>query len=157
MTVCKTCWCNHNKHALFLQRKMAWVMAVYRERIQEKRSLWLLGLPPFLQRQSELCLWLTGMSTHASPLWKSNWRKLFLQWSVVKTEYVTDTKKIADKLREHVISISADNFHIFHGAEVKEVRGTVYFVVELFGIGQLEFVTHVRGVANTCKTRKSGC
>ena len=40
-------------------------------------------------------------------------------------------------LWEHVISISANNFYILHGAEVKEVRGTVYFMVELFRIGQL--------------------
>ena len=100
----------------------------------------------------------THGNAHPHPLLlKSNCGNLFLQWSVVKTEYVTDKEKIADKLREHVISISADNFHIFHGAEVEEVRRTMYFVIELFGIGQLQFVTHVGGVANTCETKKSGC
>lgn len=43
----------------------------------------------------------------------------------------------AGKLGEHVISVSADNFHILHGTEVEEVRGTVNFMVELFRIGQL--------------------
>ena len=89
---------------------------------------------------------------NAHPPRKSNWRNLFLQRSVIRLRDWQE-EKIADKLREHVISVSADNFHIFHGAEVEEMRGTVYFVVELFGIGQLELVTHVRGVANTCKSQ----
>lgn len=55
------------------------------------------------------------------------------------------------KLREHIISISADNFHILHGAEVEEVRGPMDFMVELFGVGQLQLVTHVRRVTNTHK------
>lgn len=58
-----------------------------------------------------------------------------------------------DKLREHVISISADNFHVFHGAEVEEVRGTVNLVIELFRIGQLQLVTHVRRMTNTCEQK----
>lgn len=78
-------------------------------------------------------------------------------FTTVSGQYVIDKKKIDDKLREHVISISANNFHIFHGAEVEEVRRTVYFVIELLWIGQLQFITHIGGVANTCKTRKSGC
>lgn len=41
------------------------------------------------------------------------------------------------RLRKHVVSVSADNFHVLHGAEVEEVRGAMNLVVELFGIGQL--------------------
>ena len=41
------------------------------------------------------------------------------------------------RLGKHVVSVSADNFHVLHGAEVEEVRGAMNLVVELFGIGQL--------------------
>lgn len=40
-------------------------------------------------------------------------------------------------LREHVISISANNLHILHSAEVKEVGWAMHFMVELFRIRQL--------------------
>lgn len=141
-TFCKTWWCNHDTHALILQRKMAWAVAPFCDVNQRRRSPWLLVLPP--------CVGLTKI-----PPPSSLWGNLFLQESVVNTWLIR--KKIDDKLREHVISISANNFHIFHGAEVEEVRRTVYFVIELLWIGQLQFITHIGGVANTCKTRKSGC
>ena len=125
---------------------MACIMEVLREGNHGRWFPWLLRLPSYVG--------LTGMPTPCPLFWKSNWGDLFFngQWSRLKMWLIWDW--YADKLREHVISISADNFHIFHGAEVEEVRRAVYFVIELFGIGQLQFITHVGGVANTCETKK---
>ena len=50
----------------------------------------------------------------------------------------------------HVLSVGVVDLALLQRGEVEEVRGPVDFMVELFGVGQLEVVLHVGVMAHAC-------
>ncbi len=49
---------------------------------------------------------------------------------------------------EGVIAIGGCDVTLFDGGEIHKVRRSMHLVVELFGVGQVEFVLHLRVVAH---------
>ena len=66
-------------------------------------------------------------------------------FSAATTTFLSATLYV-DCSWESIFSISV-LFLLFDVTEVEEVRGSMYFVVELLRVGQLQFVRHWRGVA----------
>ena len=52
-------------------------------------------------------------------------------------------------LSEGIVPIGTDTITFFDSSKVHKMRGTVHFVVEFFGVGQVKFVLHVWIVTNT--------
>ena len=48
-----------------------------------------------------------------------------------------------------ILNIGCDWLNVFNGAEVEKVGGAMSLMVELFGIGQLEFIVHRSRVTYT--------